>query len=66
MPSYWNLVNRVIRDSDILLLVLDARVAEESRNFELEDKVEAAGKPLIYIFNKLTCVRKTYVQKCGF
>jgi len=62
MPSYWGLVNMVIRDSDILLVVLDARIAEESRNFEIEDKVKASGKPLIYIFNKCDLVKKDYEQ----
>ena len=52
MPNYWKLVNKVIRESDILLIVLDARMAEESRNTEIEDKINKAGKKLLYVINK--------------
>lgn len=58
MPSYWTLVKRVIRDSDILLIVLDARLVDESRNYELEEKVRASLKPLIYILNKCDLVNR--------
>ncbi len=56
MPSYWTLVKHVIRDSDLLLLVLDARLVDESRNIEIEHKVRDSGKPLIYIINKCDLV----------
>jgi hypothetical protein len=52
MKSYWEAVNRVIRDADILLEVLDARTIDASRNEEVEDKVREAGKTLIYVVNK--------------
>jgi len=46
------MVNNVISDSDILLMVLDSRMAFETRNMEIENKVAASGKPLIYVLNK--------------
>ncbi|MFH1224421.1 MAG: GTPase [Candidatus Diapherotrites archaeon] len=45
-------VLRVIRKSDILLEVLDARFAQETRNFMLEKKVQWMGKGLIVVLNK--------------
>ncbi len=52
MPSFWTLVNRVIRDADLLLLVLDARLIWESRNIEIERKVTAARKSYLYVLTK--------------
>lgn len=52
MPSFWTLVNRVIREADLLLLVLDARLIWESRNIEIERKVTAARKSYLYVLTK--------------
>lgn len=58
------MVNKVIKDADILLLVLDARMVEETRNDEIETKVKEAGKPLIYVLNKCDLVDKQIVEQC--
>ncbi len=58
MVNYWMLVNRVIRQADVLLEVLDARMIYESRNREIEDKVNAAGKILIFVINKCDLAKK--------
>jgi hypothetical protein len=50
--SFWDSVNGVINEADILLEVVDARRIDETRNLEIEDKVRRAGKLLIYVFNK--------------
>jgi ribosome biogenesis GTPase A len=52
MPSFWDQINSVIDKADILLLVLDARLPEATRNTEIEDKIAAKGKPLIYVISK--------------
>ncbi|MBT5021638.1 GTPase [Candidatus Woesearchaeota archaeon] len=59
MPNFWNVVNKVIRDADILLEVLDARHVDESRNIEVEQKVQQAGKKLIYVINKCDLINKS-------
>ena len=61
--SYWSIVNKVIRDSDMLLLILDARMVEETRNEEVEAKVERSGKKLMYVINKTDLVGKEKVEK---
>ena len=57
------MVNNVISDSDVLLMVLDSRMAQETRNFEIEKKVSSFGKPLIYVLNKCDLVDKHVVEE---
>ncbi len=52
MGNFWNIVNKVIEKSDIILLILDARMPELTRHAEIEDKVKRTGKKLLYIYNK--------------
>lgn len=47
-----SIVKEVIRISDIILEVLDARFIEKTRNIELEELVRKMGKKLIYVLNK--------------
>jgi ribosome biogenesis GTPase A len=63
MANFWELVNRVIRDADVILLLLDARLVEKTRNEEIEDKVRKAGKVLIYVITKSDLVDKQDVEK---
>lgn len=62
MTNFWDIVNKVIGDSDILLMILDSRMLDSTRNIEIEDKVEKSGKPLIYVMNKCDLVDKTYLE----
>lgn len=52
MASFWSIVNNVIREADVLLVLLDARLVNETRNLEIEKRVKAIGKPLIYVITK--------------
>ena len=64
MPkNFWDMVNKVIEESDIIILLLDARLIEETRNPEVESKVRAANKPLIYVITKFDLVRKGTLEK---
>ncbi len=63
MPNFWNVVNKVIEDADVLLLLLDARMIEQTRNKEIENKVKKANKPLIYVLTKCDLVDKEIVEK---
>lgn len=58
MTNYWKLVNNVILNSDILIEVLDARMIEETRNSEVEKKIESLRKPLLKIANKADLISK--------
>jgi len=50
--NYWEIVDYVIRNSDIVIEVIDARFIEETRNLELEEKIRRANKKIIYALNK--------------
>ena len=63
MPSFWKHVNSVIRESDLVIEVLDARHIEESRNYEIEKKVNQAGKKIIYVINKCDLVNKESLKQ---
>ncbi len=62
MPNFWKLVNKVIRQADILLEVLDARMIDETRNAEVEKKVAELGKTLIFVANKCDLVDKEKLE----
>ena len=61
--SYWKIVNSVIDKSDILLLVLDARMPELTRNTEIESKVKLRNKKIIYVLNKCDLVPKRLLEE---
>jgi len=63
MVQFWKVVNEVIRKAHILLLVLDARSVEQTRNLEIERKIQQLGKPLIYVITKCDLVEKDFVEK---
>ena len=63
MPNFWKLVNQVIRQADVIILLLDARLIEETRNLEVEHKVKKANKPLIYVVTKSDLVKKSALEK---
>lgn len=50
------LVKEVIRISDIVLEVLDARFIEETRNKELEKMILGLGKKIVFVLNKADLV----------
>jgi ribosome biogenesis GTPase A len=62
MANYWKLVNDVIFQSDVLLLLLDARLVEETRNDEIEHKVKLRNKPLIYVITKCDLIPKEQLE----
>ncbi|MEK6854936.1 MAG: GTPase [Nanoarchaeota archaeon] len=54
--SFWLTVKRVIREADIILLVLDSRMPVLSMNKEIEEKVELYGKKMFLVFNKIDLI----------
>lgn len=52
MANFWNVVNKVIFEADILLLVMDSRLSFETRNVEVENKIKKSKKPFLYVLTK--------------
>lgn len=59
----WRLVKAVIKRSDVVLEVVDARDPWGTRSPEIERLADALGKPLIIVVNKSDLVPKAVVEK---
>ena len=60
--GFWPVVKKVVKDSDIVLEILDARMPEMSRNNALEDMVKRHKKHLILVFTKKDLISHDYIQ----
>ena len=63
MTSYKVLVRDVIKQSDVLLEVIDARFPDETRNSEVEKEIIRLKKPFIIVINKCDLVSKEKLEK---
>jgi hypothetical protein len=63
MEPYWDLIRRIIIESDLVLEVLDARLIELSRNEQVEEIIAEVGRPLVFVINKSDLVSKTELNK---
>jgi len=61
MLKFTKIVNSIIKRSDIILEILDARFPEESRNYFLEQKLK--DKKIIYVLNKADLIDKNHKKK---
>ena len=63
MVSYKAIVRDVIKNSDIILEVIDARFPDETRNHDVERNVTRAKKPFIIVLNKCDLVSKKNIEE---
>jgi ribosome biogenesis GTPase A len=61
--SVFGVIKDVIKISDVVLIVLDARFIEKSRNEEVEKEILSADKRIIYIINKVDLVNLEELKK---
>ncbi len=61
--NYWKKVRKIIRGSNVVLEVLDARFAREMRNKDLEQSCVRADKKIMIVVNKTDLISKTSAQK---
>ena len=58
VKNLWGMVRGVLKEADLILLMLDARRVEETTNKEILDKFEYYKKPFIYVINKVDLITK--------
>ncbi len=61
--KYPDLLREVIRISDIVLEVLDARFIDETRNLDIEKEIKNKNKKIFYILNKTDLLSKELKKK---
>jgi ribosome biogenesis GTPase A len=62
--GFWPVVLNVLRNSDVVLLLVDARMPEITRNSEIINKVKSMkGKRLIIVFNKSDLISRKEIEK---
>ena len=63
MQDFWDIVEKVVEESDAVLEVLDARMPELTRNRKAENFVDLLEKPLILVMNKADMVPDNIVRE---
>lgn len=61
--GFWSVVLNVLRNSDVVLLVVDARMPEIARNSEIVGKVKKMNKRLVYVFNKCDLIGSSDLKR---
>ncbi len=62
MKGLNRIVRSVIRESDIIIEVLDARFVDETRNRQSEEEIESLGKPLIFALTKADIAQRKNLE----
>ena len=63
MEPYWDLIKRIIHESDIVLEILDARFLQYSRNEVVEQLIKQEGRPIIFVVNKSDLTSKKILKQ---
>jgi ribosome biogenesis GTPase A len=62
--GFWPVVMNVLRNSDVVLLLVDARMPEITRNSEIVDKIgKMKGKRLVIVFNKSDLIGRKEIER---
>ena len=63
MEPYWDLIERIITESDLVLEILDARLIMLSRNERVEELIREVDRPMIFVINKIDLVDKESLKE---
>lgn len=60
--GFWYTVKDILKEADIVLHVLDARMPELSRNNDVEKLADQYGKPIVMVYNKIDLISKSKLR----
>ena len=63
MEPYWNQIKQIVKESDVVLEILDARAVEMSQNEQLERIIAEAGRPRIFVINKADLATREELER---
>jgi len=61
--GFWPIVKKVVRESEVILIVLDARMPGLSKNKEIKKLIKRYKKDKILVFNKIDLISKSFLNK---
>ncbi|MBS3074153.1 50S ribosome-binding GTPase [Candidatus Pacearchaeota archaeon] len=61
--GYWEVIEKIVKECDVILEVLDARMPEISRNEQIEKLVKDYSKELIFVMNKADLISRMELEK---
>ncbi|MBR9704669.1 hypothetical protein GOV12_04605 [Candidatus Pacearchaeota archaeon] len=62
IEPYWDVIKRVIIESDLVLQILDSRLIDLSRNEKVEELINEINRPFIYVLNKSDLINKKDIE----
>jgi len=62
IKPYWQNIRQMIKESDVVLHIVDARLIELSRNAQLEALIKEVKRPSILVVNKADLVSKRALE----
>lgn len=61
--GFWPVVMKAIRNADVVIFVLDARMPHISRNKELEKRLKESRKEILIVFNKIDLISPSKLKE---
>ncbi len=61
--GYWGVVNNCLKNADIIVLILDARIPEETKNAEIQKKALEMCKEIVFVFNKSDLISNVQLKE---
>jgi ribosome biogenesis GTPase A len=61
--GYWPAVMQIIKNAEVIILVLDSRMPEISKNKQLDNKLKESKKRVLIVYNKTDLISERKLKK---